>query len=219
MILSLNPAICLYKSPDLLINNSSQSGTYHVEASNEKCPNKSNSVSVNFIVPRITLSSSASLIPAGESVTIDAETNLTNMTWFSGNNILVSNTTSKTQEIFPKQVSTIYKVDGTYRGCFASASIVIKTVPLFTAPYLFTPNGDGDNDDWVVENLTLYSSYTVDIYNRWGNKIRSYGNEFTSWDGKNRQGNSVPIGTYYYVIKASIETKEVSLSGYMTVSE
>ena len=172
-----------------------------------------------FIEPWVKLSSSAEAVGVGESVLLSVETNLTLLTWYEEANILIENTTATTQQVYPKGLTTTYKVEGTYLGCFASDVITIGSIPPFVAPYLFTPNGDGDNDTWVVSNLNLYDSYTIDIFNRWGNKIISYENNFDSWDGTNNRGASVPIGTYYYVIGAEFGEKEVFISGYVTISE
>ncbi|MCR8556012.1 gliding motility-associated C-terminal domain-containing protein [Mucilaginibacter sp. BJC16-A38] len=37
----------------------------------------------------------------------------------------------------------------------------------------FTPNGDGINDTWTIENLNSYTNNTVGIYNRYGEKVYS----------------------------------------------
>jgi len=66
----------------------------------------------------------------------------------------------------------------------------------------FTPNGDGINDFWVIDNIDKYTNNKVFIYNRWGNEIFStsnYNNTTNVWDGK-ANGQVITSGTYFFVI-------------------
>lgn len=67
-------------------------------------------------------------------------------------------------------------------------------------PTLFTPNDDGTNDVFEIENLhALYPDAEVVIVNRWGAIVfESIGYE-TPWDGTVK-GDSAPAGTYFYSI-------------------
>jgi gliding motility-associated-like protein len=73
---------------------------------------------------------------------------------------------------------------------------------------IFTPNGDGYNDIWKVQNLrTDCDEYVLYIYNRWGVLIKEVrnGEEF-EWDGNNVNelvlGDGVPVssGVYFFVL-------------------
>ncbi|GAB3223843.1 hypothetical protein GCM10027423_59270 [Spirosoma arcticum] len=71
-----------------------------------------------------------------------------------------------------------------------------------TVPNVFTPNGDGYNDYFAVKNLPengcVEQFKSVEIANRWGQKV------FTSVDPRFRWfGTNAPTGTYYYLIKTS----------------
>jgi gliding motility-associated-like protein len=68
-------------------------------------------------------------------------------------------------------------------------------------PTVFTPNGDGTAEYWVIEGLKFYPDASVQVYNRWGQlvfevKTNYYGNE---WDGT-YEGNNLPFGVYYFII-------------------
>jgi len=69
-----------------------------------------------------------------------------------------------------------------------------------------TPNGDGNNDDFIIENLNpeIYSTSTINIFNRWGILIytmTNYGFNQNWWDGKKTFNNEqVNDGVYYYVL-------------------
>ncbi len=67
-----------------------------------------------------------------------------------------------------------------------------------------SPNGDGINDSFYIENLPKQTH--VAIYDRWGDAIfetDEYDNDDPSkrFDGKNKNGNDVVGGTYFYKIK------------------
>ena len=68
-----------------------------------------------------------------------------------------------------------------------------------TIPNVFSPNGDGLNDEFIVENLYGCKTYEIEIYNRWGQLVyHSKGNEI-HWDGNTSSGAHYVEGIYYYV--------------------
>ena len=79
------------------------------------------------------------------------------------------------------------------------------TIPLekckVSFPLLFTPNGDGINDTWVIHNLENHPGSIVRVFNVNGTQVfysTTYRNE---WAG-NYQGSSemLPVGSYLYQI-------------------
>ncbi len=71
-----------------------------------------------------------------------------------------------------------------------------------------SPNGDGDNDIWQIENIELsrYADNNVVFLNRWGMTVwetKGYDNESNYWNGLNANGEHLPDGTYYYVMRAN----------------
>jgi gliding motility-associated-like protein len=67
-------------------------------------------------------------------------------------------------------------------------------------PNAFTPNGDGVNDVWEIENIEMFPNAQISVYNRWGQIIYSANPNSEKWDGTNKNGNHVPTGTYTYVV-------------------
>jgi gliding motility-associated-like protein len=67
---------------------------------------------------------------------------------------------------------------------------------------LFTPNGDGINDTWYIQNIERYPSNEVSVFNIYGKLIYSKKGYTNDWGGR---VDSIPVtdGTYYYVIKLS----------------
>ena len=81
-------------------------------------------------------------------------------------------------------------------------------------PNVFTPNGDGKNDVFTLDSDALLGPCTsMEVMNRWGQKVFvSLGNNIT-WDGRNFSGETCAAGTYFYVI----EVKELSYEGSVTL--
>jgi gliding motility-associated-like protein len=76
-------------------------------------------------------------------------------------------------------------------------------------PNAISPNGDNLNDKWNLSDLLVYGTFSVNIWNQYGQIIFS-GNEKTdSWDGK-YNGQSIPIGDYYYQIEIPIVSRTFS---------
>lgn len=68
-----------------------------------------------------------------------------------------------------------------------------------TLPNVFTPNGDGVNDTWVLPNINLYPDCTVKIFNRGGQQVFNSVGYGTPWDGT-FNGRTLPPDVYYYII-------------------
>ena len=62
-----------------------------------------------------------------------------------------------------------------------------------------SPNGDGINDTWNIKYLSTYTDCTVDIFNRYGQKLFSSVGYMVPWDGKYNNAD-LPVGVYYYEI-------------------
>ena len=68
---------------------------------------------------------------------------------------------------------------------------------------VITPNGDGTNDGWFIDGIEKFPDNTVLIFNRWGDKVKSfehYNNSSQIWKGDNFKYEPLPDGTYYYII-------------------
>ncbi|MGD9494202.1 MAG: gliding motility-associated C-terminal domain-containing protein [Bacteroidales bacterium] len=81
-------------------------------------------------------------------------------------------------------------------------------------PTSFTPNSDGKNDDWVINNIDLYPGHRVQIFNRWGNLLYEQSPYTTPWDGK-FNGNPLPAETYYYII--DLNNGQEAFTGTVTI--
>ncbi len=63
--------------------------------------------------------------------------------------------------------------------------IIIKDVFTFYAPSVFTPNGDGLNEEFLPMGTGWdNTSFKMQVFDRWGNLILSTTNPAQGWDGK-----------------------------------
>jgi gliding motility-associated-like protein len=85
-------------------------------------------------------------------------------------------------------------------GSSVTLSITVEVMEDYnvTANNLITPNGDGENDVWIVENLDSYPDNKLLILDRSGKIIYSKTNYDNNWNGL-YNGFMLPEDTYYYV--------------------
>lgn len=94
---------------------------------------------------------------------------------------------------------------------------VIRFEPGLYIPTGFTPNGDGNNDEFVIYAPPL-SSFLLEIYERWGKKIWETRSITPYWKGQDLQGREVPEGVYVYRVKAqTISGKSYQRTGSITL--
>ncbi len=110
----------------------------------------------------------------------------------------------------------------TAEGCsFASVfEVVVPGLPPceLVIYNLVTPNGDGLNDRFVIEHITLpeYASNSVRIFNRWGQEVWSgerYDNIEVVFVGRDLSGRILPEGSYFY----EVQLDGRSFTGHLTL--
>lgn len=64
----------------------------------------------------------------------------------------------------------------------------------------FTPNGDGKNDYFIVEDdLTTVRDMTFKVYTFRGEEVYQQKDYDNTWNGVSKNGKDLPQGTYYYL--------------------
>ncbi|UMB59698.1 gliding motility-associated C-terminal domain-containing protein [Lutibacter sp. A80] len=74
----------------------------------------------------------------------------------------------------------------------------------------FSPNGDGVNDEFIIEGLHNYPNNSIQIYNRYGNIVYESNNYQNYWDGiGNKEERRLPAAPYFYVLSINGGSKVV----------
>ncbi len=105
-------------------------------------------------------------------------------------------------------------------GCTSTDNALVTVLPYcLKVMDAFTPNGDGQNDRWIVTNNggSCTKQVFATVFNRYGNVVYKNENYQNNWDGT-YSGKPVPDGTYYYVITYRlINGNNVVLKGDVTI--
>lgn len=124
----------------------------------------------------------------------------------------------------PDEVSvsgTYYIISESNKGCQDTLEIdVVFCEPKIEMPNVFTPDGSpGKNDIFKAKIFESIGEHSMAIFNKWGKEIYSTTSFENGWDGKNKKGNPVPAGTYYYIFnyKDFDGTDFPTLKGHITL--
>jgi gliding motility-associated-like protein len=101
-------------------------------------------------------------------------------------------------------------------GCIGIDSMTVLPLPDIEFPNGITPNGDGKNDVWIIDEISQFPDAVVEVYNRWGQMLfRSVG-YVDQWDGT-YNNEPLPVGTYYYVIELNHVLYPDAITGPITI--
>jgi gliding motility-associated-like protein len=100
--------------------------------------------------------------------------------------------------------STVYVITVTDHHTCVNTDTVLVTVTAAefngVVTNLFTPNGDGINDSWYIQDIQNYPDNEVFVYNIYGSLVYTKKGYTNDWQGT-FNGSPLPDGTYYYVLR------------------
>lgn len=109
-----------------------------------------------------------------------------------------------------KDIRYTFSEPGSYRVVCAvnnatcasdSMEVTVAVAESYLAvPNVFTPNGDGKNDEFCVAYRSL-RDFHIWVYNRWGKLVYESTDPARGWDG-NINGRPAAEGAYFYVVRA-----------------
>lgn len=138
-------------------------------------------------------------IMAGEAVKLKIST--TNAVYFSWTPATdLSDATIEQPFARPSETTQYVLTASNETGCSTTAAVTVNVKSAIYIPSAFSPNNDGLNDEWKIENIGLYPEATVEVFNRWGNTIFYSNNNSTPWNADGIEAN-----TYSYVIKTKFK--------------
>ena len=193
-------------------------GSYTVTVTNGACTT-STVITINPIINTFTISPNVT-IQQGNSIQINSSTG-NSYTWTPASNISCTNCSNPM--VNPDQTTTycVNSFDGTctYTNCVTiTVEIPCVVNKNYSAPNAFSPNGDGNNDEFCIKGLSnCISSFEISIYNRWGEMIFSSTEADFCWDGK-YQGVILDPAVFVFYLKATyLDNTELIKKGNVTL--
>jgi hypothetical protein len=121
--------------------------------------------------------------------------------------------------------------------CITSSDVVVVRRNEVLTYEGFSPNGDPDNEYFIMQGLVYADEFSISFFNSLGNTVRTINNrnvdrlvvdeslinnglredEMVVWDGRAENGNYVPSGTYYFVITFGKDAVNITYKGYVVV--
>ncbi|MBA3682795.1 MAG: gliding motility-associated C-terminal domain-containing protein [Bacteroidetes bacterium] len=127
--------------------------------------------------------------------------NQTSWNWFFSNNNGFTSSNQNTFYMF--DTAGAYPVAMIVKNVWGCADTVVKVIVIeddfsFYIPNTFTPNGDGLNEIFQPKGHGI-KNYTLEIFDRWGEKIFTSNDFYIGWDGTFK-GKKCQIDTYTWKI-------------------
>jgi gliding motility-associated-like protein len=149
--------------------------------------------------------------------------NIVNWQWeFGDGNTLTGQPASHSYSSIGTYTITLSVTDD--NGCkdFATDTVKVKEIYTFYIPNSFSPNGDGKNDFFFPQGLSIDpDNYNFTIFDRWGNIVFNTTEIDGKWNGTHRNNgisDDCVIGVYVYYIEAKeINGKQKIYSGKVTL--
>lgn len=183
-----------------------QSGQYFVVVTDANgCKDTSNIITITSVPAPTVQVDPDTLIIYGDSVMLYTDINLSSASidsfrWYPAINI--SCTQCNNPFVSPIVPAQYYGVSVYSGGCTATDSALIRVIfpNNFYIPNAFTPNGDGNNDNFYIQAQSGVRVILFQVFDRWGEKVHegSY-----PWEG-NYKNKPVPPGVYIYVFKLGL---------------
>lgn len=134
--------------------------------------------------------------------------------WTPG--ITLNDSTISNPSAMPDSTTTYVVTVTDINGCVANDTMVVTILPPIIIPNGFSPNGDGTNDVWEIDYISFFPDCQVEVYNRWGQLLFISVGYTIPWDGT-YNNQTVPIGTYYYVINLNHPLFPDAYTGPLTI--
>jgi len=168
----------------------SSSGIYTLQASNERCFVLDTIVVLQFNVSDFEIVTTGDLCADGK-VELTASVDSLRYLWNTGD----------TTRMVSISVEGLYAVSAAAGPCRAYQEIEIICPCSLSLPNFFTPNNDGYNDEYIPQVSFELHTFSMIIYNRWGDVV--YRTEtYQGWNGK-INGRDASAGVYFCVVEYS----------------
>jgi gliding motility-associated-like protein len=171
---------------------------------------------LKFSLPPVVNAGGIRYVLKGNTITLNPTVNKNNVQYLWSPDIDISNITIK-NPVITGDIDRVYTLTVTDSlGCVTTSQVSIIVSPELKVANTFTPNADGTNDFWNIAGLVAYENATVDVFDRYGQKVFHSVGYPNSWNGNlNNGGSPLPAGVYYYIIDTKVNN--LVLSGSVTI--
>lgn len=161
---------------------------------------RTDTLRVNVLKRPVAIAGTEVRIFEGQSVTLNGIVKGTAVNFFWTPLTFITNGNVLNPIVNPKDNTTYTLHAVSSVGCgTAEDNVFVRVYKKVIVPNAFSPNGDGMNDEWVIDALTTYSESSISVFNRYGSMVFQSKGYSKRWDGK-YNGKPLPLGTYYYTI-------------------
>ena len=122
-------------------------------------------------------------------------------------------------KLVAKQPSYYTGIATSTHGCKQQANVFVNVYSSLFVPTGITPNNDGQNDTWIIPYLYMCPKAHVSVFNRWGVKLYEESEDYylNPWNGTNKNGKQLPMGTYYYIIEYNDDNNTPPQAGAISI--
>jgi gliding motility-associated-like protein len=166
-------------------------------------------------IPVVSISSNIALtISKGTAIILSASGG-NSYTW-SPTTDIVSGQGTGNLTVRPKQTTSYTVTALNTSGCSSTKTITVEVTDDYKIKPLniLSPNGDGKNDKFVIDNIDYYPNNVLKIFDRSGRIVYTKRNYANEWDGT-YNGSPLASDTYYYTI--DFGTNIAQFKGYITI--
>ncbi len=155
---------------------------------------------INISKPTLEVTAKKFVIRQGESVQLNAS-GLKTYLWTPPTGL--DNSVSASPIATPVRSTFYYLQAKDSIGCIARDTVEVDVVETAFVPALFTPNGDGKNDEFKILGLIYADDFQFTIYNREGSVVYESSEWIQAasqgWNGT-KNGTPQPSGLYYWKV-------------------
>ena len=154
-------------------------------------------------------------ISKGYSVNLNLSgSNIVSYNWSPSTGLNSTNISNPTAN--PTKTTTYTVTVTNAQGISTTLYITVTVIEDYniTPNNVISPNGDGVNDVWVIENLSAYPNNEVKLFDKAGRVIFNVKNYQNNWNGQ-LNGQLLHDGAYYYVISLGAGSR--AKVGYITL--
>jgi gliding motility-associated-like protein len=171
-------------------------GTYVVRASNSPACFSEDSFTVVVYPKPVVAAFTDTIVYRGGAATFRAA-GAQSYTWSPA--LYLNKTTGSTVISTPKDSQTYTVIGTSANGCLDSAQVTVAILerPIIRIPNIITPNGDGENDYWVLSDVKGLEQFDITIMDYAGSVVYTNANYDNSWNAV-KDGALLPEGIYYY---------------------